>query len=45
MKKKETLFDILLEVSDETKLKMSLAKKNKQFTAGIKCKTLSADHK
>ena len=34
-----------VKLSDETKLKMSLAKKNKQFTAGIKCKTLSADHK
>ena len=34
-----------VKLSDETKLKMSLAKKNKQISAGIKCETLSADHK
>ena len=34
-----------VKLSDETKLKMSLAKKNKQISAGIKCETLSAYHK
>ena len=34
-----------VKLSDETKLKMSLAKKNKQLWAGIKCETISADLK